>query len=614
MKRLFQNVSLAVKLNILVLLVMALLLAAVVFLLIHNTQKLTEEIGGERTVEEVNIIQSRLSEVENGLLVHTNFVVSSVNFFQAVGRRDASDTADIINTANASLGLDEITVIDGDGKRLVDTNSNADNVQEDELLHRALAGATTTALLIENNDGEIQISMAAAAPVVGGFGGNILGAIQMNRLISDDFLKSLIFGQRSIHLGLVYKDHIIARSDGDYQEPSNIIGNNIALDPASVEQAQNGQAVLTDNLVLGTGGVPNTVAYTPVLSGAGTSPVVIMIQVELEEIFSFQNTTLFNTILIFAALTLFALAVIYLNIFRTVIRPLIELKTSAQTMTSGQYDQRVPVSTADEVGQLAVAFNEMAGAIQQREVSLQAAREQAERADQVKSMFLASVSHELRTPLNAIINLTKFVGLGLYGPVNDEQVDILQKVESRSKHLLNLINDVLDISKIESGSLELFVEPDLKIDDIVRQAVETTQSLLLNKPVEIVHNIDHDLPSLTGDAQRIQQIVLNLLSNACKFTNEGLIEVKVYQQENEIVISIRDSGPGIKLEDQEVIFKAFRQSKDGLRKGEGTGLGLAISRRLAEEHGGRVWLYSLPGQGATFYVALPVQTSLVPTL
>ncbi len=339
-----------------------------------------------------------------------------------------------------------------------------------------------------------------------------------------------------------------------------------------------------------------------------------MILVELEEIYSFQNLTLLNTILVFAGLTAFALAIIYLNIYRMMIRPLDKLRTIAQTMTSGQYNERALVSTSDEVGQLASAFNEMAIAIQQREVSLEAAREQAERADQVKSLFLASVSHELRTPLNAIINLTKFVGLGMYGKVNAEQVDILRKVEARSKHLLNLINDVLDISKIETGSLELFVEENLNISDIVRQAMETAQSLLLDKPVEIVHEIQQDLPPFTGDAQRIHQIVLNLLSNACKFTAKGQIQVCAYQREDEIIISIHDSGPGIAAQDQELIFEAFRQTKDGLRKGEGTGLGLPISRRLAEAHGGRVWLESVVGQGATFYVALPLESHLMPTI
>jgi signal transduction histidine kinase len=609
---LLKNASLAVKLNILVFMVLAVMLIGVAYLLILNTRNLTEEIGGERVVEEVNIIQNRLAEIEKELQVDANFVVTSVNFFQAVGRRSAADTTEIITTANASLGLDDITVVDGDGRRLTDTNVDEDTTQEDALLREALDGKTSTVLLVEKNAGIVEVSIAVAAPVVSSTG-NRLGAIQMSRHISREFLQSLIFGRQNIELGLVYNQNVIVRS-GDDQTITRVMSNSIPLKLDLVETAEKGQTIVQDGLIVGDQGIPHTVAYTPVLPEAGESPAVIVILVELEEIYSFQNTTLLNTIIVFVALTVFALAIIYVNIYRTMISPLNKLRIIAGVMTSGQYHERAQVSTTDEVGQLATAFNAMAIGVQQREVSLQAAREQAERANQVKSMFLASVSHELRTPLNAIINLTKFVGLGMYGTVNEEQKDILAKVEARSKHLLNLINDVLDISKIESGSLELFVEADVKIDEIVVSAVETAQNLLPGKPIAILCSIEPNLPTLTGDFQRIQQIILNLLSNACKFTEKGQIWVRVCRQNDEIVISIADSGQGIALENHELIFEAFRQTKEGLRKGEGTGLGLPISRRLAEAHHGRVWVESSLGNGATFYIALPLKTSLEPTI
>ena len=434
--------------------------------------------------------------------------------------------------------------------------------------------------------------------------------------MDDDFLRTLTFGREAVHLGLIYDNHIIARTNlsAERRETQNVLANGIDADPTPLSVARDGQTVVLDKLLSGDKGVPHAGAYAPIRTDMDTTPAVVMILVELEDIHSFQKNTLNNTVLIFTALTLLAISTIYIAIHRTTIRPLNQLKAIAQTMTSGQYDERAPVTSHDEVGQLAIAFNEMATAIQQREISLKEAREQAEQADRVKSMFLANVSHELRTPLNAIINLTKFVALGMYGDVNDEQKETLHKVEASGKHLLNLINNVLDISKIESGSLELFVEDGVNIEEIIRLAIETAKGLLIQKPVVIRSDIAPDLPLMTGDQQRIRQIVLNLLSNACKFTDEGEIVVRADCQNGEVTICVRDTGPGIDPKEQDIIFQVFRQAKAGVRKAEGTGLGLPISRRLAEAHGGRLWVNSVPGEGASFYIALPVESSLEVTV
>lgn len=611
-----RNISLGVKLNILVLSAMGILLLGVVILLNRNTHTLTEEVGGERIVEETKIIERRLAEIQDELGVNANFLVTSVSFFQAVGSRDVEETSEIVNLANISLGLDDITVVDGDGKRLVDTQVDDDTTEEDHLLATALTGIEATTLLIEENDGQIEISIAVAAPVI--FSGNVIGAIQLSRHITDTFLEELIFERERVHLGLIYDSHILARTristnDQQISNSTHILTNGVAFDSKAIEQAQtNLQTVTIENLIEGDNGIPHTVAYTLVLSSVPT--VTIMILVDLEEISTFQNTTLQITIAIFVALTMVAIAIIYVTIYYTTTRPLNRLRGIAQAMTEGQYDERAPVDKKDEVGQLAVAFNNMANAIQQREISLKFAREQAEQADKAKSMFLASVSHELRTPLNAIINLTKFLSWGMYGPVNEEQVEILGKTESSGKHLLSLINDVLDISKIEAGSLELFVEDDIDVAKILETAVSMGSDLLKDNLLTITSKIEPDLPLLAGDRQRILQIVFNLVSNACKFTDQGEIEVKAYQSEAEIHIAVCDSGPGINPDEQAWIFDVFRQSKIGLRKGNGTGLGLPISKRLAEAHGGRLWLETVVGQGATFYLALPIHSSLESTI
>ncbi|NWG17313.1 MAG: GAF domain-containing protein [Chloroflexi bacterium] len=237
-----------------------------------------------------------------------------------------------------------------------------------------------------------------------------------------------------------------------------------------------------------------------------------------------------------------------------------------------------------------------------------AALAQAERANSVKSAFLASMSHELRTPLNAIINFTKFVAKGMMGPVNDEQIETLNEVIDSAKHLLNLINDVLDMSKIEAGSLNLFVEPGVDLNVMLKTLMATGKTLLADKPVDLRLEVDAPLPAITGDRQRILQVLLNVLSNACKFTEEGRITIQARHVDDEVFFAIEDTGPGIAPEDQPLVFEAFKQTETGLRQRGGTGLGMPISRSLVEAHGGRLWLESEPGKGTIFYVALPALT------
>jgi len=240
-----------------------------------------------------------------------------------------------------------------------------------------------------------------------------------------------------------------------------------------------------------------------------------------------------------------------------------------------------------------------------------AVAEKLRAVDNMKSQFLASMSHELRTPLNAILNFTKFVQTGMLGPVNDKQKDALNKTIGSGKHLLALINDVLDITKIESDMLNLFVEEDVSLSEELESIVATAETLLSEKPeVKFVGDYEAELiPDIVCDKRRVRQILLNLVSNACKFTEEGQITLSI-RIENEMVnIVVKDTGPGIPAEDHELIFEPFRQSHAGMTNGGGTGLGLPIARRLAEAHGGSLAMESVVGQGTTFFVTLPVASA-----
>jgi signal transduction histidine kinase len=245
--------------------------------------------------------------------------------------------------------------------------------------------------------------------------------------------------------------------------------------------------------------------------------------------------------------------------------------------------------------------------VRERTAELEKAKEEAERANVVKSQFLAAMSHELRTPLNAILNFTQFVSTGVLGDVNEEQEETLNKVVTSGEHLLGLINDVLDISKIEAGALELFVEDNVNINTELQMTIATAKSLIKDRPVTIVNDIEPDLPLMTGDRQRISQILLNLVSNACKFTEKGTITIGAKQQNDHIQLYVKDTGMGIATDDFEKIFQTFGQTRVGLKQGRGTGLGLPISRRLAEAHGGNLRLESTVGEGSTFWVELPIK-------
>jgi signal transduction histidine kinase len=238
------------------------------------------------------------------------------------------------------------------------------------------------------------------------------------------------------------------------------------------------------------------------------------------------------------------------------------------------------------------------------------ARELA-RADLMKSQFLASMSHELRTPLNAIINFTQLIAMGVAGPVTEDQLTMLNTSLSSSKHLLQLINDVLDMSKIQADKLSLYIEEDVNLNNEIQAVVDMAEPLLgkqnasLEQPIRFIQDIDENLPLTACDRRRIRQVLLNLLSNAIKFTEQGSITLSAKNKGEETIFAVMDTGPGISQEMQDRIFEPFVQSSDGIKHAQGTGLGLHISRSLVQAHGGELWVESEPGEGTTLFFNLP---------
>jgi signal transduction histidine kinase len=227
-------------------------------------------------------------------------------------------------------------------------------------------------------------------------------------------------------------------------------------------------------------------------------------------------------------------------------------------------------------------------------------------ASQHKSQFLANMSHELRTPLNAILGYTELMADGAYGEPSEKMHSILKRLEANGRHLLGLINDVLDLSKIEAGQLMLELS-DYSIQDIAQTVRSTLEPLAADKKLAFKVEMAGTLPPGHGDGRRLTQVLINLVGNAIKFTDAGEVAIKAEAHNGSFHVSVRDTGPGISSADQARLFQEFQQADNTITKKKGgTGLGLAISKRIIEMHGGKIWVESQPGQGSTFTFTLPV--------
>ena len=389
----------------------------------------------------------------------------------------------------------------------------------------------------------------------------------------------------------------------------------------------------------------------------------IIVERPASAIFAPLSSKIWKTALLIAAFVAFAVALSIL-LARRFVRPIRRMRVAAARIGAGAYDERIeldtrravafrrpvtgddarkvgPVAEArsvvieqslperkrqDDLGALADDFNRMAVSLQksnaqleqkveERTRELQLALEQlAERTQELnaasehKSEFLANMSHELRTPLNAILGFTQVLQQKLFGDVNEKQEEYLEDIHGSANHLLALINDVLDLSKVEAGQVELEKAP-FSLREALERGVVMVRERATKNSIQLTLQPDPNVELVTADERRIRQVVFNLLSNAVKFTpSGGHVDVRSVQENGEVLVSVADSGPGIPPGDQERIFEEFQQTELGQEQKEGTGLGLALSRKLVELHGGRIWVESEPGKGTTFHFTMGGET------
>jgi len=296
----------------------------------------------------------------------------------------------------------------------------------------------------------------------------------------------------------------------------------------------------------------------------------------------------------------FALAVVLgLLLAASVVAPLRRTQEGLSKIADGDFSGYVDVPNRDEIGALAADVNRTNNELRRLYGEL-------ETASRHKSDFLATMSHELRTPLNAIIGFSEVLREQMFGELNERQLAYVTDVHEAGQHLLSLINDVLDLAKIEAGRMDLELS-EVAVSDLLRSALSMQSERASRGGIELSLSTEPAEITVAADERRVRQIVFNLLSNAIKFTPaQGRVDVSARVDDGQVEVAVADTGPGIAAAELETIFEEFEQASDG-KQAEGTGLGLPLSRRLVELHGGRLWVESEPGHGSTFRFTLPLE-------
>jgi signal transduction histidine kinase len=265
------------------------------------------------------------------------------------------------------------------------------------------------------------------------------------------------------------------------------------------------------------------------------------------------------------------------------------------------------VTTFADQAVIAIENTRLFEQVQTRTIELARTIEELEIASQHKSQFVANMSHELRTPLAAMLGYAELMQEGIYEPLEEKSHAALTRIRSNGKHLLGLINTVLDIAKIESGQFTLNMQ-EYSIETVVETVRMATESLAQNKKLALTTAVTKPLPIGIGDEQRLTQVLLNLVGNAIKFTDTGEVRVTAEAADGHFAIRVVDTGPGIPEQERTRIFEQFHQVDDSNTKSKGgTGLGLAIAKQIVEMHGGRIWVDSTVGKGSTFQLELPIR-------
>jgi signal transduction histidine kinase len=459
--------------------------------------------------------------------------------------------------------------------------------------------------------------MAIAVPIER-YAGRLIGAlqVQVNLKYVWELLSKLRVGARGYAYAVAYNGDLIAHPD-----------ISLVLQRRNVSHLEQVRSALQrgSDAERATWIVANNLAGQRVFSAWAAVPTLgslVFVERPVEEVYGPLYASLIRTSgLLLVGLCMSLVAALF--VARRVVRPLETLRDGVECIGSGDMNLRLELKTGDEIEVLAEEFNKMTEnlreaysglekKVEQRTHELALANERLKELDQLKSDFVAHVSHELRTPLTAIKGAVDLVLREVTGPLTEKQIHYLTRVKSNTQQLAGMINDVLDLAKIEEGKIELQAAH-VSVGGLVQEVVETLKPIAAEKSIEL--DITGLAPSLLvwADRDKVNQVLMNLIGNAIKFSSpHGRVMVaSVRGDTNWVRVSVSDNGPGIAANEREKIFEKFYQVRaNGAPKSKGTGLGLAIAKTLVELHGGKIWADSETNRGSTFYFTLPAAESM----
>ncbi len=665
-----KNLNISVKLNIMFVLAFGLMLVVVIFITNRSMANLGTEIGQLQAIDETRTVQIRFVEAAHNLLLAAKTIAATSELSQAIANQDldmAHTTLAMINLL--PFKLEVINVVNADAVPFLTLPASAESVTDPlaaKLWSTTLAGQETVEILSDQRG----VYLVANTPLHDATG-TIVGALSVSQSIDNDFLEDINFARDEVHLllinpkGQIVAQHVTHLSAGhqltaggeelhsqkarpNYEHnPTLYQIEGLELKQTSITQALNGATVVAADTHTIAGISQHILAYTPLTIGQAPQ-AVLGILVRQDKLFFSERQLTQNIIL---ALVLIALGVIIIVAFfaqKSIINPLNKLMLASTQMAAGDYSQRAAINTSAEIGKLGQLFNQMTQAIQEREMELQdlttslenrvetrtadlqatnqqlqqeiinrrqieealiIARDQAVEADRLKTELLGKVSHELRTPLGIILGYTEIMQEGIYGPLSERQHKAVKQIIKSAEGLTTLVGELLDQAQLEAGKVEFEIvsfSPSILIDYIYAKMGGMAEA----KELTFSYKIDETLPeTLKGDPERLQQLLINLVGNAIKFTNQGKVHIGIYQIDPlHWAMQVSDTGIGIPQEAQSYIFEPFRQvDGSSTRKHEGTGLGLSLVKQLTILMGGQIALESHPGQGSTFTVRLPLQ-------